>query len=291
MRRRRLYVELRGRWALLAAGESLSRTARAHLGDRITLLRSVDRDAWLVRPDGHLAWRGDDPDELERWLRSASGQRKRPMTTPARGRPRDPALDTAILTAALDLFVEHGIAGMSIEQVARRAGVGKPTVYRRWSSKEQLVADAIEAFVATGVQWPSREEIDAVGPQELIRRNIDTAARTSADRTFRALVAQIYGSAVTHPLLMRTYWDHYVGPRRALAIAMLAASSKRGLRCRPTPISTCSSTCSRALSLTVCCSLIRPRLGRCGDISNPPTGKWAAHLASEQVDASAPTAA
>ncbi|WP_099038982.1 TetR/AcrR family transcriptional regulator [Mycobacterium neglectum] len=150
------------------------------------------------------------------------------MTTPARGRPRDPALDTAILTAALDLFIEHGIAGTSIEQVARRAGVGKPTVYRRWSSKEQLVADAIERFVATGVHWPSREEIDAVGPQELIRRNIDAAARTSADVTFRALVAQIYGSAVTHPLLMRTYWDHYVGPRRALAIAMLQRAQTEG---------------------------------------------------------------
>lgn len=150
------------------------------------------------------------------------------MTTPARGRPRDPTLDTAILTAALDLFIEHGIAGMSIEQVAKRAGVGKPTVYRRWSSKERLVADAIEAFVATGVRWPSREEIDAVSPQELIRLNIDAAARTSADAMFRALVAQIYGSAVTHPLLMRTYWDHYVAPRRALAIAMLQRAQAEG---------------------------------------------------------------
>ena len=150
------------------------------------------------------------------------------MTTAARGRPRDPALDTAILTAALDVFIEHGIAGMSIEQIARRVGVGKPTIYRRWSNKEQLVADAIERFVVTGVQWPSREEIDAVGPQELIRRNIDAAARTSADATFRALVAQIYGSAVMHPLLMQTYWDHYVGPRRLLAVAMLQRAQSDG---------------------------------------------------------------
>jgi AcrR family transcriptional regulator len=150
------------------------------------------------------------------------------MTSAARGRPRDPALDTAILTAALDLFIDHGIAGTSIEQVAKRAGVGKPTVYRRWSSKEQLVANAIETFVATGVSWPSREDIDAVGPQELIRHNIDTAARTAADARFRALVAQIYGSVVTHPLLMQTYWDHHVGPRRALAIAMLQRAQSEG---------------------------------------------------------------
>lgn len=150
------------------------------------------------------------------------------MTTPVRGRPRDPALDTAILAAALDLFITDGIVGMSIEQVAKRAKVGKPTVYRRWSNKEQLVADAIEAFIARGVRWPSREQIDAVSPQELIRRNIDTAARTAADAMFRALVAQIYGSAVTHPLLMQTYWDHYVGPRRTLAIAMLQRAQSEG---------------------------------------------------------------
>lgn len=150
------------------------------------------------------------------------------MTTAARGRPRDPSLDTAILSAALDLFIDRGITATSIEQVAKRAGVGKPTIYRRWSSKEQLVAEAIEAFVAGGVHWPSLEAIDAVGPQELIRRNIDTAARTAADKTFRALVAQVYGSAVTHPLLMQTYWDHYVGPRRTLAIAMLRRAQTEG---------------------------------------------------------------
>lgn len=67
----RLYVELRGRWALLAADDSLSQTVRSHLGDRITLLHGVDGDGWLVRPDGHLAWRGEDPGALDRWLRSA----------------------------------------------------------------------------------------------------------------------------------------------------------------------------------------------------------------------------
>lgn len=67
----RLYVELRGRWALLTADGSLQRAASAHLGDGIALLRNVDRDSWLVRPDGHLAWRGADRDALERWLRSA----------------------------------------------------------------------------------------------------------------------------------------------------------------------------------------------------------------------------
>jgi AcrR family transcriptional regulator len=59
------------------------------------------------------------------------------------GRPRDPACDAAILQAALDAFTEHGYAGVSMEGVAARAGVGKATVYRRYSSKAELVVEAV----------------------------------------------------------------------------------------------------------------------------------------------------
>jgi AcrR family transcriptional regulator len=147
----------------------------------------------------------------------------------SRGRPRDPAIGTAILTAALELFIAHGIAGMSIEQVAKRAGVGKPTIYRRWSTKESLVADAIGALVgASELHWPTSEEIESTPPHELVRRNIAGAARTAADPTFRALVAQVYGSTVTHPLLMRTYWTHYIEPRRELSFALLRRAQAEG---------------------------------------------------------------
>jgi AcrR family transcriptional regulator len=59
-----------------------------------------------------------------------------------RGRPRSARAHRAILDAALSLLVEEGYDTMSIEAVAERAGVGKATIYRRWDSKEELVADA-----------------------------------------------------------------------------------------------------------------------------------------------------
>jgi len=49
-------------------------------------------------------------------------------------------VDQAILRAALELFIEHGVAGASIEKIAKRAGVGKTSIYRRWSSREALLA-------------------------------------------------------------------------------------------------------------------------------------------------------
>ncbi|MCV7280014.1 TetR/AcrR family transcriptional regulator C-terminal ligand-binding domain-containing protein [Mycolicibacterium flavescens] len=145
-----------------------------------------------------------------------------------RGRPRDPATDTAILTAALDLFIDRGIAGMSMEQVAKRAGVGKPTVYRRWPDKERLIADAIETQVSADIRWPTDGEVATVEARDLVRRNIAAAAATAADPRFRGLVAQIYGSAVTHPLLMQTYWDHYILPRRTTVLAMLRRAQADG---------------------------------------------------------------
>ncbi|KUI42238.1 TetR family transcriptional regulator [Mycobacterium sp. IS-1590] len=150
------------------------------------------------------------------------------MTAPSRGRPRSRHLDTAILQAALDVFIERGIAGMSIEQVAKSAGVGKPTIYRRWQGKEQLVADAIEAHVSADIQWPTREEIATGKVHDLVRHNIAGAARTATDPRFRALIAQIYGSAVTHPELLQTYWDRYIQPRRDLVFAMFERAQREG---------------------------------------------------------------
>jgi AcrR family transcriptional regulator len=59
------------------------------------------------------------------------------------GRPRDPACDAAILQATLDVFAEEGYAGVNIDRIAARAGVGKATIYRRYSSKAELVVEAV----------------------------------------------------------------------------------------------------------------------------------------------------
>jgi AcrR family transcriptional regulator len=59
------------------------------------------------------------------------------------GRKRDHTRDPEILTAALDVLAETGYEGMTIDMVAARAKAGKATLYRRWSSKAELVIDAV----------------------------------------------------------------------------------------------------------------------------------------------------
>jgi AcrR family transcriptional regulator len=75
-------------------------------------------------------------------------------TPSRRGRPRDPGAGTRIRDAAVSLLLEHGVAGMTIDAVAERAGVGKATVYRRWASKDELALAAIEAMLTDEVRVP-----------------------------------------------------------------------------------------------------------------------------------------
>jgi AcrR family transcriptional regulator len=69
------------------------------------------------------------------------------MTTARRdaGRPRGKPVEDAILAATLDELARHGLAGLSVARVAAAAAVNKTTVYRRWPTREALVAGALEA--------------------------------------------------------------------------------------------------------------------------------------------------
>jgi AcrR family transcriptional regulator len=68
-----------------------------------------------------------------------------PQAAPARprGRPRSARAQEAILDAAASLINSGGIGAVTMEAVARRAGVGKPTIYRNWDSREALAMAAL----------------------------------------------------------------------------------------------------------------------------------------------------
>jgi AcrR family transcriptional regulator len=64
------------------------------------------------------------------------------------GRPRDERADRAILEATLELMAEVGVRDLRMDDVASRAGVGKATIYRRYRSKDELIAAAIAGLVS-----------------------------------------------------------------------------------------------------------------------------------------------
>jgi len=78
--------------------------------------------------------------------------------TVKRGRPRDPAVDQAILEAARYALARKGFTGASMDEIARRAGVGKDTLYRRYKSKEELVLQLLKVISEQTVKAPDLED-------------------------------------------------------------------------------------------------------------------------------------
>ena len=141
----------------------------------------------------------------------------------AGGRPRDPKLDRAILDATLQVLAEDGYDGLAIEAVAASAGVGKASVYRRFSGKEELVIEAVaslteqpEPVVGEGV----RDEL--VTLLEVLRRKSDS---TLAGKLFPRLL----GAGVENPELMRRYREQVLDPRRRRFLDVLQRGVDEGL--------------------------------------------------------------
>src|SRR4051812_13818352 len=77
------------------------------------------------------------------------------------GRPRSEEARRAVLAATHDELVERGYGALTIEGIAARAGVGKQTIYRWWSSKGDVVLDAALDLAATGVPAPDEGSLEA----------------------------------------------------------------------------------------------------------------------------------
>jgi AcrR family transcriptional regulator len=66
----------------------------------------------------------------------------------------------AVLAATLTELTDNGYAALTVDNVARRSGVHKTTIYRRWKDRESLVADAVTDLAATKVPFPDTGDID-----------------------------------------------------------------------------------------------------------------------------------
>ncbi|WP_313862262.1 TetR/AcrR family transcriptional regulator [Mycobacterium sp.] len=112
------------------------------------------------------------------------------------GRPRDSRLHRAILDATLELLTTLSYAELSMESVAARAGVGKKTLYRRWSSKAPLVAEAVlEAYGGSG-SFPVAETANIRAD---LQRWLDEHADFLAEPPNAALVRALIAAAAARP--------------------------------------------------------------------------------------------
>jgi AcrR family transcriptional regulator len=134
-----------------------------------------------------------------------------PAAPPARGpgRPRDARADEAILEAALELLAEVGPTGLSVEEVAARAGVSKATLYRRWPTKHDLVVAALAVLARIlPDESPDGPVRDAV--VHVVRSWWRSHSETPGGVVFQRVLAH----AKSNPTMFGDFYDNVVQPRR-----------------------------------------------------------------------------
>ncbi|WP_126976172.1 TetR/AcrR family transcriptional regulator [Frigidibacter oleivorans] len=135
---------------------------------------------------------------------------------PPTGSRRNPRVSEAILDAAREILTERGAAGFSMEAVAQRAGAGKPTIYRWWPTRADLLMDVYE-----------REKLVSVVPAQSDDPNDDLLRYTvnlwqfwsthTAGQAFRGLIAEAQSS----PAAMTALRDRFLPPRLSTIREML----------------------------------------------------------------------
>lgn len=145
--------------------------------------------------------------------------------TPKLGRRRDPAKDQQILDAAVEVLAETGFDGMTIDMVATRAKAGKATLYRRWSSKSELVLDAIGCMKSADLApdvLPDTGTLrgDLVGM-------IKPRSADDADRRLRVM-AGVAALLTREPELTEAAADVLMAPRIAAIRLILERALARG---------------------------------------------------------------
>jgi AcrR family transcriptional regulator len=139
-----------------------------------------------------------------------------------RGRPRRASARPAIVEATLELLAERGFQAATIEAIAARAGVGRNTIYRRWSSKEELIADALHELTA---ELDVHEGDDLYG---LLLDWIQDFARVFSDPLFGRILPAVLGELQQNPDFAQVYSERVVRPRYDALLELLRQALARG---------------------------------------------------------------
>lgn len=142
---------------------------------------------------------------------------------PTRGRPRSEAVERAITEGVMKLL-EEGVplAELSIERIARTAGVGKATIYRRWPGKEELFVDVVREAEPQDPELPGtslRDDLVAM-MEQLRQRGLMT--RSSA------LLHNVYAQMKSTPKVWTAYHATVVEPRRRKQVDLLRRAQENG---------------------------------------------------------------
>ncbi len=144
----------------------------------------------------------------------------------SRGRPRSAKAHAAILAAAHNILMEEGLTGVTVEAVAARAGVGKPTIYRTWPNAYAVaMAALISADGASEKKLPPSKSA-----LTQLKLQLRTVAAVFASRTGRQVTMMI-AAAASETELSKSFRNHFILARREEGRSIVArAIAQREIR-------------------------------------------------------------
>lgn len=152
-----------------------------------------------------------------------------------RWRRRSEARPGEIVEAALELFVEKGFAGAKMDDIAKRAGVTKGTVYLYFPSKEDLFRAVVEEMVGPNIETGERLLAEHTGTAaDLVRELIQAWWRLMGSSRVACLSKLMTGESANFPQMAQYYMDQVVGRARRI----FATAVQRGVdngEFRPVP--------------------------------------------------------
>jgi AcrR family transcriptional regulator len=128
----------------------------------------------------------------------------------------------AILAATIELVAELGYEKASIEGIARRAGVGKQTIYRWWPSKGAVVLEALDDSLSDVVGFPDSGDI--IEDLRVQMTGVSQLFRTELGAVYQGLIA----AAQSDSALSRAHAEQVIEPAVAACHARLAIAQQRG---------------------------------------------------------------
>ncbi|MBO4237808.1 MULTISPECIES: TetR/AcrR family transcriptional regulator [Pseudonocardia] len=135
-----------------------------------------------------------------------------------------PRVTEAIVSATFAELAACGYARLSMEAVARRAGVGKAALYRRWSSKQEMLADLVRQAVADTLPPAPSTGAFRSDLRELLGELRDQVAAPVVADVVPTLLAELRHT----PALAEVMRADVAGPRREVGVEMLRAAVERG---------------------------------------------------------------
>ena len=147
---------------------------------------------------------------------------------PSAGRPRDPRIDAAILRATADLLVQIGYSNLTMAAVAKRAGTTKTALYRRWSSKAELVHEA--AFPATPTALETPEGSIAADIHAMIAAARDVFTSPVVRAALPGLIADMAADADLNARVMSRFTGLFAAVRARLGDAIERGEVHSGIK-------------------------------------------------------------